>query len=43
MCLDEFDASAAGMINSFVARYPRNDVILEDLWRADLPFHSDLN
>lgn len=38
--LTEFEASPAGMINSFTTRFPGNDSVLEELWRADMPYHK---
>ena len=37
--LTEFEASPAGMINSFTARFPGNNSVLEELWRAEMPYH----
>ena len=38
--LTEFEASATGMINSFTTRFPGNNSVLEELWRADMPYHK---
>ncbi|EDO43060.1 predicted protein [Nematostella vectensis] len=38
--LKEFEASASGMIASFIARFPGDDPVLEKLWRDDLPYHQ---
>lgn len=38
--LTEFEASPAGMIKSFTTRFPGNDSVLEDLWRAEMPYHK---
>lgn len=37
--LTEFEASPAGMINSFTTRFARHDSVLEDLWKAEMPYH----
>ncbi|KAJ7358878.1 bifunctional diacylglycerol diphosphate phosphatase/phosphatidate phosphatase [Desmophyllum pertusum] len=38
--LTEFEASPAGMINSFTTRFPGDDSVLEELWRAEMPYHK---
>ena len=38
--LTEFEASPAGMIKSFTTRFPASDSVLEDLWRAEMPYHK---
>lgn len=35
-----FSSTAEGMIKSFTSRFPRDDQVLEGLWRADLPHHK---
>lgn len=35
-----FSSDAEGMIKSFISRFPRDDHVLEGLWRADLPHHK---
>lgn len=40
VALTEFEASPAGMIKSFTTRFPGNDSVLEDLWRAEMPYHK---
>eukprot|EP00794_Sanderia_malayensis_P020439 gene20439-22454_t len=37
--LEEFDASPAGVIQSFVKRFPYHDSELEQLWSTDKQFH----
>ncbi|KAM7447258.1 bifunctional diacylglycerol diphosphate phosphatase/phosphatidate phosphatase [Porites harrisoni] len=37
--LTEFEPSPAGMINSFTTRFARHDSVLEDLWKAEMPYH----
>lgn len=38
--LTEFEASPTGMINSFTTRFPGNSSVLEDLWKAEMPYHK---
>ena len=38
--LTEFEASPKGMIASFSVRFPGQHATLEDLWRAEKPFHN---
>ena len=38
--LTEYEASPKGMIDSFSARFPGHHAVLEDLWRAEMPFHN---
>nr|XP_058946241.1 dipeptidyl peptidase 3-like isoform X1 [Pocillopora verrucosa] len=38
--LTEFEASPAGMIKSFTTRFPSEDSVLEELWRAEMPYHK---
>ena len=40
VALTEFEASPSGMIKSFTTRFPGNDTVLEDLWRAEMPYHK---
>lgn len=38
--LTEFEASPSGMIKSFTTRFPSEDSVLEELWRAEMPYHK---
>ncbi|XP_031572146.1 dipeptidyl peptidase 3-like [Actinia tenebrosa] len=38
--MSTFSSNAEGMIKSFISRFPRDDHVLEGLWRADLPHHK---
>ena len=38
--LTEFEASPAGMIKSFITRFPGDNSVLEDLWKAEMPYHK---
>lgn len=40
VALTEFEASPSGMIKSFTTRFPGNDSVLEELWRADMKYHK---
>ncbi len=37
--LQEFEASAQGVVQSFVKRFPFHDSELEQLWSEDKKFH----
>jgi len=38
--LTEFEASAIGMVKSFITRFPGDNSVLEDLWKAEMPYHK---
>lgn len=42
--LHEYEASAAGLIQSFVERFPdgKTDAYLEELWRKDMKHFPDV-
>jgi len=38
--LTKYSADAEGMIQSFISRFPGHDDVLEELWKADQPYHK---